>query len=52
MLSQITGRLLYMFKTSNLFSGIIQSSDNSIIFSILGFESWGKFKITITKVKE
>jgi hypothetical protein len=50
MISKITNRLAYLFKTSNLFTNILQTADNVIMFSLP--EDGNKYKVTITKVKD
>jgi hypothetical protein len=49
MISKITNRLTYLFKTSNLFADILQTADNVIMFSLPGKED--RYKITITRIK-
>lgn len=50
MISKITSRLTYLFKTSNLFAGITQTADNVIMFNLPN--DGNKYKVTITKVKQ
>ena len=50
MISKITSRLTYLFKTSNLFTDILQTADNVIVFSLPN--DGNKYKATITRVKE
>lgn len=49
MISKITRRITYLFKTSNLFNNILQTADNVIMFSLPGEQE--QYKITITRIK-